>query len=83
MPLLKAQGYERIVLVTHGFHMRRAVAAFERAAARAGQRLTVVPAPMAMSVFENPIDTGLLPSAEGYEATRIVIHEWLGRLMGA
>ena len=83
LPLLKAQGFERIVLVTHGFHMQRAVAAFERAAARAGQRLTVVPAPMGMGLFVGPSDTGWLPSAEGLEYTRLVLHEWLGRLMGA
>jgi uncharacterized SAM-binding protein YcdF (DUF218 family) len=81
--LLKELGYERIVLVTHGFHMQRAVANFERAASRAGQPLTIVPAPMGMSVFAGPPDTGWMPGSEGLEFTRIVLHEWLGRLMGA
>jgi uncharacterized SAM-binding protein YcdF (DUF218 family) len=81
--LLKELGYERIVLVTHGFHMQRAVANFTRAAARAGQPLAVVPAPMGMSLFVGPPDTGWLPGAEGLAYTRIVLHEWLGRLLGA
>jgi uncharacterized SAM-binding protein YcdF (DUF218 family) len=81
--LLKEFGYERIVLVTHGFHMQRAVANFERAANRAGQPLTILPAPMGMSDFAGPPDTGWLPGSEGLAATRIVLHEWLGRLMGA
>lgn len=81
--LLKPLGYTRIVLVTHGFHMRRAVAAFERAAARDGQALVVLPAPMGMAVFSGPTDTGWLPSAEGFEYTRLALREWLGRAMGA
>jgi uncharacterized SAM-binding protein YcdF (DUF218 family) len=81
--ILKELGYERIVLVTHGFHMQRAVANFERAAARAGQPLTIVPAPMGMSVFTGTLETGWLPGAEGLKYTRIVLHEWLGRMIGA
>jgi uncharacterized SAM-binding protein YcdF (DUF218 family) len=81
--ILKELGYERIVLVTHGFHMQRAVTNFERAAARAGQPLTIVPAPMGMSVFTGTLETGWLPGAEGLKYTRIVLHEWLGRLIGA
>jgi len=81
--LLKPMGYTRIVLVTHGFHMRRAKAAFERAAAREGQVLVVLPAPMGMAAFSGPADTGWLPSAEGFEYTRLALREWLGRVMGA
>jgi uncharacterized SAM-binding protein YcdF (DUF218 family) len=76
-------GFERIVLVTHGFHMPRAVAAFERAAARQGIRLAIVPAPLGMGSFVPPHADGLLPSAQGFELTRLALHEWLGRLAGA
>ena len=81
--LLKPLGYTRIVLVTHGFHMRRAKAAFERAAAREDMPLVVRAAPMGMAVFSAPADAGWLPSTDGFEYTRLALREWLGRLMGA
>jgi uncharacterized SAM-binding protein YcdF (DUF218 family) len=83
MRMLQDLGYQRIVLVTHGFHMQRAVANFERAAQRAGQPLQIVPAPMGMAEFSGPPDTDWLPGAEGLRYTRLTLHEWLGRLMGA
>lgn len=66
---------QRIILVTHASHMRRAVAVFERAG------FSVVPAPTAfihgtgsgsMDIFS------WLPSASALSATRAVLHEWLG-----
>lgn len=73
--LLPAQ---RIVLVTHASHMRRAVAVFERAG------FTVVPAPTAYihGTGSGSIDFldvfSWLPSASALGATRAVLHEWLG-----
>jgi uncharacterized SAM-binding protein YcdF (DUF218 family) len=81
--LLKPMGYTRIVLVTHAFHMRRAKAAFERAALREGLPLVVLAAPMGMAAFSSQTNTGWLPSTEGFEYTRLALREWLGRLMGA
>lgn len=83
VPLLAAQRIERIVLVTHGFHMPRARAAFERAAARGGRSMEIVAAPIGMSVFEAPVDIDLLPSSQGFGLTRLALREWLGRLAGA
>jgi uncharacterized SAM-binding protein YcdF (DUF218 family) len=83
LALLEPQGVQRIVLVTSGFHMRRAVAAFERAAQRAGRPITIVPAPMGLAPLSARWDTGWMPSAEGLEMTRVALHEWLGRLAGA
>lgn len=71
--LLRPQGIERIALVTHAWHMPRAVAAFERAG------LLVLPAPMgAITPHQSP---GLLwiPSGSGAQACRWVLHEWLGQ----
>ena len=79
LPILRAAGIERIVLVTHGFHMRRAVAAFERAAQRAGTSVTILPAPMGMAVHSG----GWLPTSDGLFQNRVAWHEWLGRLAGA
>jgi uncharacterized SAM-binding protein YcdF (DUF218 family) len=79
--LLKAQGIERIVLVTHDYHMRRSLQNFERAAA--GSPMQIVPAPMGLP---NPGRWRLvdwLPHREALEDSSIAIHEWLGRLAGA
>jgi uncharacterized SAM-binding protein YcdF (DUF218 family) len=83
LPLLKAQGIEHIVLVTHGFHMRRALAAFERASQRASIRLKVTPAPMGMEGSYRVEAADWLPSRGGFEMVNIALHEWLGRVGGA
>lgn len=77
--LLRDAGIERVVIVTHGFHMRRAVAAFQRALARQGVAMALVPAPMDMA----PRPHNWLPSAEGYFRVRMALREWLGMLVGA
>lgn len=81
--MLRADGIERIVLVTHDFHMRRALAAFERALLRAGARIELVAAPMGLPV-PGPSNWGdWMPSAEGLARCRFALHEWIGRLAGA
>lgn len=80
---LRAAGVQRIVVVTHGFHMQRAIAAFERALQRPGPPVTLLAAPMGMAVLLSGNDTGWLPSSEGFELNRLAWREWLGRLMGA
>lgn len=81
--LLKADGVEHIVLVTHGFHMRRAVAAFERAAQRAAASIRITAAPMGSDEGNPPSLADWLPSRGGYQSVNIALHEWLGRLAGA
>lgn len=81
--MLQADGIEQVLLVTHGFHQQRALAAFERAIRQSGGTLRVVPAPMGL---QPPIGWELgdwLPSAEGLAMTRWALHEWLGWLAGA
>lgn len=81
--LLHEAGITRIVLVTNGFHMRRALAAFERAAARQGVPMQLVAAPTGTRP-ERPLEGGdLLPDPEAYRLSWIAMHEWLGRLAGA
>lgn len=77
--LLAGQGIERIVVVTHGFHMRRAVANFERAAQRSGVAMSILPAPMGMANRSG----GWTPSVEGFMQVRLALREWLGWLAGA
>lgn len=74
-PLLAKDKVQRIALVTHAWHMPRAVGAFE------GAGFAVVPAPMG---FILPSRNGVLqwlPAGHGLEASRAVIKEWLGLLV--
>jgi uncharacterized SAM-binding protein YcdF (DUF218 family) len=82
--LLKADGIERIVLVTHDFHMQRAMRNFERAAAGAGGNLNVVPAPMGLPTpGRELLWTDWLPNASAFEDSCLVLREWLGYVAGA
>lgn len=84
LAVLHEAGIEHIVLVTHDFHMPRSLAAFERAKRRSGLAMRMTAAPMGLPqpgsqyTWEN-----WLPSGKGLQGTRIVLHEWLGRLAGA
>lgn len=81
--LLRAQGIEHIVLVTHAYHMPRAQRNFERAIAASGGALRLTPAPMGVRTDEPPRLADFLPSRNGYLEMRLVLHEALGRLIGA
>lgn len=73
-PQLKAAGANRIVLVTHAAHMRRAAAEFE------AQGLEVLPAPTAWLGSHESGDRvlTLLPSQSTAYAGWYAVHEWLG-----
>lgn len=87
VPLLREAGIRHIVLVTHAYHMPRAQRAFAQAIARgseAGQtamRLTAAPMGVPREGALRLHD--FLPSSSGAEHTRLVLHELLGRLLGA
>jgi uncharacterized SAM-binding protein YcdF (DUF218 family) len=72
--LLTPDGVRRVLLVTHAWHMPRAMACFRR------QGLEVVPAPTA---FRAPAWTHpgcLIPSTGGLRDSYLALHEWYGRL---
>nr|MDH4392078.1 YdcF family protein [Aquabacterium sp.] len=81
--MLQADGISQVVLVTHGFHQQRALAAFQRAVARSGQPLQVVPAPTGLRppLTHEPGD--FLPGHDGLAHSIWAVHEWLGWLAGA
>jgi uncharacterized SAM-binding protein YcdF (DUF218 family) len=71
--LLKRDGISSALLVTHAWHMPRAVRSF----AAAG--ITVVPAPTAFHREPlTPLD--FVPRPEGLERSRHAMHEWIGKV---
>jgi len=83
VPILREQGIQRIVLVTHDFHMRRAIRAFERAAARDGMTLAIVPAPVGLSPAYEWEAGDFLPGRQGWFDSHLLLHEMLGFALGA
>jgi uncharacterized SAM-binding protein YcdF (DUF218 family) len=83
LAMLQADGITQLVLVTHGFHQQRALAAFERAIARSGRPMRLVPAPMGLNPPLAPELGDFLPGTEGLAHSRWALHEWLGWLAGA
>jgi len=81
--LLRAAGVTRIVLVTHGWHMRRALKAFDRAVERGGGGIVLTAAPMGLARDESAGVLRWLPSAAGTTDTRNALREYLALLVGA
>jgi len=73
-PLLKQHGIQRIVLVTHAWHLRRAVPLFE------AQGLSVIPARIQFSSTRIDSIFDLLPTTAGLRDSTFALHEWLGIL---
>jgi uncharacterized SAM-binding protein YcdF (DUF218 family) len=80
---LRAAGVTRIVVVTHGWHMRRSLRAFEQAIAASGGGITLQAAPMGLARVESAGALRWLPSNDGFSATRNALREYLGLLAGA
>jgi len=78
--LLKQAGITHIVLVTHGWHMPRALANFEDAARGS---MTVQPAPMGLATRVDVRSLEWMPTERGFRNVRNVLHELLGSLVRA
>ena len=78
--LLKADGIRHIVLVTHGWHMPRAMQAFEAAA---HGEITIEAAPMGLAQKDDLPALRWIPSSDGTTAVRNILRELLGRVAGA
>ncbi len=83
VPRLAEDGIGRMVLVTHDYHQRRAMRAFERGARNAAVPLEIIPAPVGLPPSDRWDASDFLPSAEGFLFSRRVLHEWLGWWLGA
>lgn len=70
--LLRAQGIERVLLVTHAWHMPRALRAFRAAG------LDAQPAPTGYTAGTQPVLLDWLPDADALLDTRWALHELLG-----
>jgi uncharacterized SAM-binding protein YcdF (DUF218 family) len=72
--LLKGEGINSVVLVTHAWHMRRAMAAFQAAG------LEPVAAPTRFIRPPTPIVQDFIPDASALRASYFALHEWIGLL---
>jgi uncharacterized SAM-binding protein YcdF (DUF218 family) len=72
--LLQQDGVERIVLVTHAWHLRRAAPLFE------AQGLHIVPAGIQFASIRVDALFDVLPTPNGLRDSSYALHEWLGIL---
>ena len=80
---LRDQNVNKVVIVTHGWHMPRAMRAFQDAAVRIGATWAIVPAPMGLAHrIERPA-LRWVPSTEGFLLVRAVLREKIGWWLGA
>jgi uncharacterized SAM-binding protein YcdF (DUF218 family) len=70
--LLRPQGVSRVYLVTHAWHMRRAMVAFRHAG------LDVIPAPVQIDALPGFALSALMPSARAWEQSYYAMHELIG-----
>ena len=80
---LREHKVERLVIVTHGWHMPRALRAFREASTRAGAGWEIVPAPMGLARRVERPSLRWIPSHEGFLLVRAVLHERIGWWLGA
>lgn len=81
LPMLRDAGVQHVLLVTRGWHMQRAKRLFDEAAHGNGMRIEAAPMGLAAGV-EIPL-LAWIPSSAGFERVRLVLREWLGRMVGA
>ncbi len=72
--ILRAEGIDKVYLVTHAWHMPRAMLSF------APTGLAVVPAPTRFFSRSDPLWTDFIPSTQAFRGTYYAVHEWIGIL---
>ena len=81
--MLRGAGVREVVLVTHDWHMRRALRAFGQAFAAAGMPVTLTPAMTEQNRPDNETWRAYLPSGMGLTKVRDALRERLALLMDA
>ncbi len=71
-PILRANNIATVYLVTHAWHMKRALLAFHHFGIHA------VPAPVQIDRYPKLSLPDLIPSVYGWQITYYALHEWLG-----
>jgi len=73
-PLLQQRGIQNVFLVTHAWHLPRALEVFSQT------QLNIVPAPTAFAGGDTEVDIrDWLPSARALQVSAWAIHEYIGR----
>jgi uncharacterized SAM-binding protein YcdF (DUF218 family) len=80
---LREQEVTQVVLVTHGWHMPRALRAMREASTREQAKWEIVPAPMGLAAGVERASLRWIPSSEGTRLVRSVLREKLGWLVGS
>ena len=70
--ILRANGINTVYLVTHAWHLRRAILAFHHFG------INVIPAPVQLDRYPELSLFELLPQVFGWQITYYAAHEWLG-----
>ena len=70
--ILKAAGIDSVFLVTHAWHMRRALIAFTHFG------MIVKTAPVAPDLWRPSLSVDLVPSAKAWLNSYYAMHEWIG-----
>ena len=70
--MLRADGVQSVFVVTHAWHMRRAVLAFRR------HGMAAVPAPVRRDRWPGLVPTEFLPRASAWLTSYFALHEWAG-----
>jgi uncharacterized SAM-binding protein YcdF (DUF218 family) len=80
VPMLREAGVKEIILVTHAWHLPRALKVFGE---KAGSDIRVVPAPIGLLVPGDRPVLDWLPSGQGFANVHNVLREMLGLLVRA
>ena len=78
--LLKQAGIKHVFVVTHAWHMKRSIRAFERAAAG---EMRIDAAPMNLATGGQATGLAWMPSNDGISRVRNVLRELAGLAFGA